>query len=175
MKKILLLLAVALTTASIAMAQRNGKTRFSIGPELGIAASNPLKDVSGNKGWGLGIGASAEVEHFFRENMSGTFHAGFVGYNGRSTGSSTKNKAYTVIPLTIGARAYAGNRLHAGAQFGVGLNNIGGIGQTAFAYSPQVGYNFSKNDKPLDITIKYDGYACHGNFSALGIRLSIIL
>lgn len=175
MKKIILLAAIALTTTSIALAQREGKTRFSIGPELGIATSNPYKAVPDNKGWGLGIGGSIEVEHFFKQNMSGILHVGFVGYNGRSTGSSSKNKAYTVIPVTVGANAYAGSRLHVGAQFGVGLNNIGGVSQTAFAYSPQIGYNFTKNDKPLDLTIKFDGYAGHGNFSALGLRLSLFL
>ena len=176
MKKIILLTAIALSTASIAMAQRNGKTRFSIGPELGIAASNPDKDIAGNKGWGLGIGASAEIEHFFKQNVSGLFFVGLVGYNGRSTGTATKNKAYTAIPVRVGANVYAGSNLHLGAQIGVGLNSIGGVSATTFAYSPQIGYNFrSRNDKPLDLTLKYDGYAGHGNFSAFGLRLSIII
>jgi hypothetical protein len=175
MKKIMLLTVIAVAFSLMATAQREGKTRFSIGPELGIATSNPYKNIPGNKGWGLGLGASAEVEHFFKDNVSGIVHVGLVGYGGRSTGSATKNKAYTTIPVTVGASAYAGSRIHVGAQFGVGLNNIGGINQTAFAYSPQIGYNFSKRDKPLDLTLKYDGYAGHGNFSAFGLRLSLFL
>lgn len=175
MKKMILLTVVAFAIASVSVAQRNGKTRFSIGPELGIATSNPYKGITDNKGWGLGIGASAEVEHFFKQNVSGILHVGLVGYNGRSTGSSTKNKAYTLIPVTIGANAYAISNLHVGAQIGVGLNNIGGVSQTAFAYSPQIGYNFSRREKPLDLTLKYDGYAGHGNFSALALRLSLFL
>ena len=175
MRKNILVTIIGLITSLVALAQREGKTRISIGPEIGVAASNPLQEVPDNKGWGFGLGASAEVEHFFRENMSGVFHVGLVGYNGRSSGSSSKNKAYTVIPLTIGANAYVASRLHIGAQFGVGLNNIGGIAQTAFAYSPQIGYNFTKNERPLDLTIKFDGYAGHGNFSAVGLRLSLIL
>jgi hypothetical protein len=175
MKKIMFLTVIAVAFSSIAMAQREGKTRFSIGPELGIATSNPYKNIPGNKGWGLGIGASAEVEHFFKDNVSGLIHVGLVSYGGRSTGSATKNKAYTTIPVTVGANAYAGGNIHVGAQFGVGLNNIGGINQTAFAYSPQIGYNFSKRDKPLDLTLKYDGYAGHGNFSAFGLRLALFL
>lgn len=175
MKKIIMMTTIALTISFVAMAQREGKTRFSIGPELGIATSNPLKDDPGNKGWGLGIGASAEVEHFFQQNLSGIFHVGIVSYAGRSNGPNSKNKAYTTVPITIGGNAYAGAKLHVGAQIGVGLNSISGSSATTFAYSPQIGYNFSKNDKPLDLTFKYDGYAGNGNFSALGLRLSLIL
>ena len=156
------------------MAQREGKTRFSIGPELGIATSNPYHGISGNKGFGLGIGGSAEIEHFFKENLSGIFHVGFVSYAGRSTGSNTKNKAYTAIPVTVGGNAYVGSNFHVGAQIGVGLNSVSGISATTFAYTPQIGYNFrSKNYKPLDLTLKYEGYAGHGNFSDLALRLSL--
>jgi len=176
MKKILLLTAIAFTISSVATAQREGKTRFSIGPELGIATYNPYKIDPDNKGFGLGIGASAEVEHFFRENLSGIFHVGIVSYSGRSTGSNTKNKAYTAIPVTVGGNAYLAHNFHAGVQIGVGINSVSGISATTFAYSPQIGYNFrSRNEKPLDLTLKYDGYAGGGNFSALGLRLSIFL
>ena len=175
MRKNLFLLSIAIFFINIVFAQREGKTRFSIGPELGIALSNPMKVVPENKGWGLGVGASAEVEHFFQQNFSTLLYGGFVGYNGRSTGASSKNKAYTAIPVRVGANYYVRN-LHLGAQLGVGFNNLGGISATAFSYSPQIGYNFrSKNDKPLDLTAKIDGYAGNMNFTALDLRLSLIL
>lgn len=173
MKKSTLLL-LAIFFASFAFAQREGKTRLSLGVELGIATSNPLNAVPDNKGWGLGIGASAEAEHFFRQNLSGTGYIGFISYAGRSAGSNLKNKAYNVVPIKVGGNAYAGN-FHVGAQIGVGINSMGGASATAFAYTPQIGYNFSRNDKPLDLTLKYDGYAGNGNFSAFGLRLSLIL
>ncbi|HUZ59022.1 MAG TPA: hypothetical protein VMU83_09585 [Hanamia sp.] len=175
MKKIIILTLIATTTSFIAMAQREGITRFSLGPELGIATSNPLSGMPDNKGWGLGIGGSAEVEHFFQQNLSGTFYIGFISYGGRSAGSNLKNKAYNVIPVKVGGNLYAGRNFHIGAQIGVGLNSESGSSVTTFAYSPQIGYNFSSKNKPLDLTLKYDGYAGHGNFSALGIRLSLIL
>lgn len=176
MKKIIMLTAIVFATTSIAMAQREGRTRFSIGPELGFAISNPLSGIQDNKGWGIGIGASAEVEHFFRENLSGVFHFGFVSFAGRSSGPNTKNKAYNTVPITVGGNAYVGGNFHVGAQIGVGINSYNGASATCFAYSPQIGYNFrNKNDKPLDLTLKYDGYAGNGNFSALGIRLSLFL
>jgi hypothetical protein len=174
MKKILLFMASCFFVCSFATAQREGKTRFSLGAELGLATSNPLSVQPGNKGWGLGVGASTEAEHFYKQNLSGTAYFGVISYSGRSAGSNTKNKAYTVIPVRIGGNVYAGN-LHLGAQIGVGLNSMSGTSATAFAYTPQIGYNFSRNDKPLDLTLKYDGYAGNGNFGALGLRLSIIL
>ncbi len=174
MKTIILLIAITVTTVSVANAQRQGKTRFSIGPELGYASTNPYKGVNGNKGWGLGIGASAEVEHFFQQNLSGIFHVGFVSYAGRAKDANSKNKAYTAIPVTVGGNAYMA-RLHVGALIGVGLNSLSGTSVTTFAYTPQIGYNFSRNEKPLDLTLKYDGYAGHGGFGAVGLRLSLFL
>lgn len=174
MKKIIILTVIALTTTNIAMAQREGKTRISIGPELGLATSNPLKAIPDNKGWGLGIGASLEAEYFFHNNLTGTGYIGLISYAGRSSGPNTKNKAYTVIPIRVGGNLFVGN-LHIGAQIGAGINSMSGSSATAFAYSPQIGYNFSRNDKPLDLTFRFDGYAGNGNFSALGLRLSLIL
>jgi hypothetical protein len=174
MKKIVLFIAVNLLISSIASAQREGRTRFSLGAELGVATSNPLSVDPDNKGWGLGIGVSAEAEHFYKQNLSGTAYIGLISYAGRAKTSTSNNKAYTVIPVRVGGNAYAGN-LHLGAQIGVGLNSMSGTSATAFAYTPQIGYNFSRNEKPLDLTLKYDGYAGNGNFGALGLRLSIIL
>lgn len=175
MKKLLLSALFMLALCHLSFGQKIGKTKFSIGPELGVAAQNPLKSLPGNKGWGLGIGASGQVEHFFRESMTGLVSFGIISYAGRASGSNTNNKAYTAIPVRIGTNFYAGNRFHAGAQVGVGINSMGGTGSTAFSYSPQIGYSFSRNEKPLDLTIKYDGYAAKYNFGAWGLRLSLIL
>ena len=175
MKIHLLLFAFLLMGSSLVFAQKEGRTRFSIGPEIGLATSNPLDGIPGNKGWGLGIGGSAQVEHFFREQVSGSLYAGMIGFAGRSASSNTKNKAYTTIPVRAGINYYLGNRIHLGAHLGVGFNSFNSESATAFAYSPQIGYNFSRNDKPLDLTLKYDGYAGNGGFSALGLRLSLIL
>lgn len=119
--------------------------------------------------------ASLQIEHFFREQVSGSLYAGLIGFAGRAASSNTKNKAYTTIPVRAGVSYYLGNRIHFGAQFGVGLNSYNGKSATAFAYGPQVGYNFSRNQKPLDLTLKYDGYAGNGGFSAISLRLSLIL
>lgn len=175
MKKYLLLFVMALTVTTLSFGQKYGKTKFSIGAELGYATSNPWKAFSDNKGYGIGVGGSFQIEHFFQESISGIVTAGIISYAGRSSGSNTKNKAYTAIPLMVGGNLYVGDRLHLGAQIGAGLNSIGGTSSTTFAYSPQIGYKFSRREKPLDLTFKYDGYAGNTNFSALGLRLSFIL
>lgn len=175
MKKSVLLIAIVLTTASVATAQREGKTKFSIGPEIGLATSNPLSVSPGNKGWGLGIGGSIQVEHFFREKLSGVLYGGVLAFAGRAANANTKNKGYTTVPIRVGGNCYLGNKFHLGAQLGVGMNSFNGGSATAFAYSPQLGYNFSRNEKPLDLTFKYDGYAGNGGFSDVALRLSLIL
>ncbi|MEO6681739.1 MAG: hypothetical protein ABIN48_02850 [Ginsengibacter sp.] len=174
MKKYLLFLAVCLSVSTISFGQKYGTTKFSLGPEIGIATSNPFKNTN-NKGFGIGAGASAQIEHFFQESISGVVSAGIVYYSGRSSGSTEKNKAYVAIPVLVGGNAFVGDRFHIGARIGAGLNSVSGISSTTFAYSPQIGYNFSRNEKPLDLTLKYDGYAGKYNFSALGLRLSFIL
>ncbi|MEO6706407.1 MAG: outer membrane beta-barrel protein [Ginsengibacter sp.] len=174
MKKEILFLVVALSLASLSFAQKNGRTKFSIGPEIGWATSNPSSDPE-NKGWGLGVGGSVQAEHFFQEQLSGAVSFGIVSYAGRSSGPNTKNKAYTAIPVEVGGNYYVGNKLHLGAQIGVGFNSLSGESITTFAYTPQIGYKFSRNEKPLDLTFKYDGYAGKGGFGALGLRLSFIL
>lgn len=170
MKKILILTTLVLTVSTIAMAQREGKTRFSIGPEIGVVTG------SASNAWGFGIGASADVQHFFQENLAGVVSIGVVSYAGKSESTGLKYKNFTTIPIKVGGNFFVGNNLHLGAQIGVGLNHSGGVSYTQFAYSPQIGYNFkSKNDNSLDLTLKYDGYAGNGSFSAFGLRLSFIL
>ncbi|MEO6136939.1 MAG: outer membrane beta-barrel protein [Ginsengibacter sp.] len=175
MKKTILFMLVTMAAVSTSFAQKEGKTKFSIGPELAWATSNPLSDIPGNKGWGLGFGGSVQVEHFFQEKVSGTFYAGVIAFAGRSADNSSKNKGYTTVPIRAGINYYVGDRFHLGAQLGVGINSWNDSKATAFSYSPQIGYNFSRNEKPLDLTLKYDGYAGHGGFSAIGLRLSLIL
>ena len=175
MKKYLFLFVLGLTVATVSFGQKYGKTKFSLGPEIGYATSNPFHSLQDNKGFGVGFGGSAQIEHFFQESLSGVVSFGIISYAGRSSGGTDKNKAYTAVPILVGGNAYVGDRFHIGAQIGVGLNSLSGTSSTTFAYSPQIGYKFSRNEKPLDLTFKYDGYAAKRSFSAVGLRLSFIL
>lgn len=176
MKKVIVFAALVLICGSSfgQSADRFNTTKFSIGPTIGFAAHNPLKAVSGNKGWSLGAGGVLQLEHFFQENFSGVAQAGIISFAGRSSGPDTKNKAYTTVPVRFGANGYIGS-LHLGALMGIGFNSFNGSSATSFAYSPQIGYNFTRNNAPLDFTISYDGYAGHGGFSAFLAKLALIL
>lgn len=181
MKKILFIVVLAVFTTTVfgQSFDRQLSTRIQIGPAIGFSTHNPLKDVPGNNGWGLGIGGFLQAERFFQENVSGVLQVGVVTYAGKSNGPNTKNKAYNTIPIRGGLNAYYGD-LHVGAQIGVGLNSAkihseGSKSQTAFAYSPQIGYNFFRKDVPLDLSLSWEGYLGKGNFSGALLRLSWIL
>lgn len=115
---------------------RFNTTKFSIGPTIGFAAHNPLKEVPGNKGWSLGAGGVLQLEHFFQENLSGVAQGGIISYAGRSSGTDTKNKAYTAVPLRFGANGYIGS-LHLGALLGIGFNSFNGASATSLPILPR--------------------------------------
>ncbi|HTB52225.1 MAG TPA: outer membrane beta-barrel protein [Ferruginibacter sp.] len=181
MKKTLILSILAICTSVVAIAQpEQGKFRFSIGPEVGYTTGTYAQS------WNLGAGASAQAEYFFRDDVSMTITAGYVGYLGSSVPGQPglKYQAFNTIPVKAGIRFYMGESFHIGAQLGVGFLDNGDGHSTAFAYSPIIGYNFRTNsDKGIDVSIKYDGYAFDqndfhngygGTFGAVGLRLAYI-
>jgi len=161
MKKIIVLIAVVICTSSILMAQRDSKFRLSVGPELSFASGSFSETHS------IGIGGSAQAEISLQEHLYGTATFGLISYNGKSSGAGYKYKGETILPLRVGVKYFLSGGIYGAAQLGVGfLNNGGG---TAFAYSPQIGYEFkTKSDKALDATFKYDGYSGKGNIGTLG-------
>ncbi|MEI9934342.1 MAG: outer membrane beta-barrel protein [Ferruginibacter sp.] len=170
MRKIITLTAIIILSSFIAMAQKKEiATRFSAGPELGFATG------TFSNGWGLGIGVSGQGEHFFQNNISGTALLGITSYVGKSIGSGIKNTSTTIVPLRIGARYYIADNFHVGAQIGVGFISYV-TSTTAFAYSPQIGYNFkTKPGYSIDASFKYDGYSkSGGSLGAFGIRVAYI-
>jgi len=170
MKKLFVLTAIAVCSSLMVKAQKDGITRFSLGPELGVATGTFSNFA------GLGIGATIQAEHFFQENISGTAIFGLVDYFGTSYDNNLKYKSTVILPLRVGGRYYIGDGFHLGAQIGLGFVS-GPLSSTGFAYSPQIGYNFKTNKgKSIDATFKYDGYAISGgSLSALGIRVAYVL
>lgn len=170
MKKISAIFVIAVISTLSVSAQGNGGTSISVGPEL-MVTTGKSGDV-----WGLGIGASAQLETFFKDNVSGTGYFGFNTFNGKSIpgSSNLKYKAMNIIPVRVGARYYIGDGFHLGAQLGVGFLSTAGASKTALAYSLQTGYNFNtKKGRSVDASLKYDGYGYSGGpFSAIGIRLA---
>jgi hypothetical protein len=81
-------------------------------------------------------------------------------------GIEVRKAARSVIPVRAGIKAYAGNRLYAGAEAGVafGLKD----GSTSLALAPSIGLNFNNR---IDAGLRYDYY--HGNSlqNVLSIKL----
>jgi len=171
MKK-LFFAAITVTVISLsAAAQDRSNFRFSVGAELGIPTGGFSNSHS------LGIGGTAQAEISLQENLMGTATAGFLVFKGKSIpGLSNANYPdQAIIPVRIGVKYFLTTGIYGAFQTGVGfLNNDGG---TAFAYSPQIGYEFeSKNNKSFDVSLKYDGYAkSGGSIGYFGIRVAKVL
>ncbi len=167
MKKIIVFTLLAFFTSTMVMAQSDSKFRFSVGPELSFASGSFSNSHS------IGIGGTAQAEISLQEHLYGTATFGLIAYNGKSSGAGYKYKGTTILPLRVGVKYFLSGGIYGAAQLGVGfLNNGGG---TAFAYSPQIGYEFkTKSDKALDATFKYDGYSKDGTLGAIGFRLAYI-
>jgi len=168
MKKIFLFAVSVMLISSAGFAQQDNKFKFSVGAELGIATGNF------SNGYSFGIGGTGQIEFPIQDKFRGTATGGIVFYNGKSIGNGVKNTGLTVIPIRVGGKYYITSSVYGALQLGVGFLNKG-LG-TAFAYSPQIGYEFlSKNNKPIDIGFKYDAYAKNGTLGSLGIRLAFVL
>lgn len=169
MKRIFVLTVIAVCSSLMVTAQKDGTTRFSLGPELNIATGTFAN------GWGLGLGVSVQAEHFYQENLSGTVYFGLLDYFGKSNGVGSKYTSTTILPLRVGGRYYIGDGFHVGAQIGLGFVSYVGS-STAFAYSPQFGYNFkTAKGQSIDAVFKYDGYAVSGgSLSSVGFRVAYI-
>jgi hypothetical protein len=171
MKKLLLFGVVVTVISLSAHAQDRSNFRFSVGAELGLPTGGFSNSHS------LGIGGTAQAEISLQENLMGTATAGFLVFKGKSIpGLSNANyPEQAIIPVRIGVKYFLTTGIYGALQTGVGfLNNDGG---TAFAYSPQIGYEFeSKNNKSFDVSIKYDGYAkSGGSIGYFGIRVAKVL
>lgn len=167
MKKIIASILVMIGATSIATAQFDSKFKVSLGPELSFASGAFSNTHS------FGIGGTIQTEVLLQDHLYGTATFGIISYNGKSNGAGTKYKGQTFLPLRVGAKYFLSGGVYGALQMGVAfLNNGGG---TAFAYSPQLGYEFkTKTDKAVDASFKYDGYSKNGTLGALGIRVAYI-
>jgi hypothetical protein len=168
MKKILLFTIIAFSISIKGFAQHDGGLKITAGPELGFATG----DFSNN--YSLSYGATGQLEIKLQENLKGTFTSGIIFYNGKSLGNGVKNTGLNVIPLRVGGKYFFTAGIYGALQLGVGFLNKD-LG-TAFAYSPQIGYEFvSNNGKGLELTFKYDGYSKSGTIGGFAVRLAFVL
>jgi hypothetical protein len=167
MRKLIVFTVAAMCTFSAVKAQDQSSFRFSAGPELSFATGAFSNTHS------IGIGGTVQAEVSLQEHLYGTATFGIIAYNGKSSGAGLKYKGETILPLRVGAKYFLSGGVYGAAQIGVGfLNNGGG---TAFAYSPQIGYEFkTRSDKAVDASFKYDGYSKNGTLGAIGFRVAYI-
>jgi len=167
MKKLVVVTLIVICLSPFAKAQNQPAFKFSLGPELGFASGAFSNTHS------IGIGVTVQAEVSLQEHLYGTATFGVISYNGKSSGAGLKYKGETIVPLRVGAKYFLSGGIYGAVQTGVGfLNNGGG---TAFAYSPQIGYEFNtKSGKALDATFKYDGYSKNGTLGAIGFRVAYI-
>ena len=171
MKKIILFTAIILTISISGFGQEGSNIRFSVGAELGIATGGFSETHS------LGIGGTAQLEIALQEKLKGTATSGILVFNGKSIPgeNSAKHTGQVIIPLRIGVKYFLTPGIYGALQTGVGFLSNYAKG-TAFAFSPQVGYEFiTNNGKPIDICIKYDGYTKSGTIGFFGIRVAKVL
>jgi hypothetical protein len=166
MKKVILFTVMVVGLSAAGFAQKDG-LKFSVGPELAL----PIGNFS--NGWSFGIGATAQIEKSLQDKLYGTATGGIVFYNGKSVGNGLKNEGIAIIPIRVGAKYFLTDGVYGAFQVGLGFINKG-IG-TAFAYSPQVGYEFqTKSGKAVDAAFKYDGYSKNGTLGEIAFRLAYI-
>lgn len=169
MKKIVICTFLSLMISGLVMAQNAQSFRFSVGPELGFAIGSFADTHS------VGIGATIQAEIPLQQNLYGTATTGFIVYGGKSIGGTNeKRKSQNIIPLKVGVKYFFMGGFYGAAQLGLGI--LGNYAKgTAFAYTPQLGYEFkTKSGKSVDATIKYDGYSKNGTIEAIGFRLAYI-
>ncbi len=169
MKKIIVFTLLSLFISAIAVAQDAQSFRFSVGPELGFATGTFSNTHS------IGIGATIQAEMPLQQNLYGTATTGIIVYSGRSVaGTNLKANSQSIIPIKVGIKYFLMGGFYGAAQLGIGI--LGNYAKgTAFAYTPQVGYEFkTKSGKAVDATIKYDGYSKAGTIEAIGFRLAYI-
>jgi hypothetical protein len=170
MKRILCI-ALLLTTCILSgFAQGNGGTRLSIGPELSFTSGKFSNTHS------FGLGGTVQLEFRAQKKLSITATSGVLFYTGKSIGgvSNAKYGGQSIVPVRLGGKYFLYSGLYAGLQMGVGFISRG-VG-TAFAYSPQAGYEFITRDrKAIDISVRYDSYAKNGTLSALTFRVAKVI
>jgi len=173
MKKIIVLMMVAICTSCIVMAQYSPGFRFSVGPELDLATGVFRQTHS------VGVGASIQIEKSLQQNLYATASTGISIYGGKSTSGSYANKNVTIIPIKVGIKYFLVGGVYAAAQLGVGIfGNNTNFNGTHFAYTPQFGYEFkTKSGKAVDASFKYDGYSAGssiGTLESVGFRVAYI-
>ena len=120
------------------------------------------------------IGGELSLSRHLNQNLEALVSTGYSYYNTQTdnyyfefptTNIEIRKSARSIIPLRAGIRAYAGNRLYAGAEAGAAF---GSNGKTSMVLAPSLGLNFNNR---IDVGIRYDYFKDEYQPSILSLKL----
>lgn len=159
MKKLLAVASLFILTQNVNAQSKAEVKKLTV--SVGPVVSLPTGDFG--KVYNLGIGAEAQASLGIASGIEGFAQAGYSSF---SVKSSLGSGSTGFIPALIGAR-YINNGLSFGAGLGYGSFTGNGSSDGGFAYSPQVGYNFSK----IQATLHYTSVSIEGtSFGMFGLK-----
>jgi hypothetical protein len=131
--------------------------RLSAGATLAIPSSNLSL-------WGIGLGADLMMQYGVAERLALTGDIGLTNLF-----SVKEIEDYRIVPIRIGARYFATDKIYLAAKTGVGFLKVKGVeGATALAYTVGAGYMAGRH---IDLGLAYDGYSKNGTIGLVAIRL----
>ncbi len=120
------------------------------------------------------LGGEISVNKFVAHNIEALVSAGYSYYYVQTlsyyfdlpaTTIEIRKSARNIVPLRAGIKAYAGNRLYAGAEAGVAL---GIKGRTSALLAPSLGINFNNH---IDAGLRYDYFKDDYQPNTLSLKL----
>ncbi|QNK63012.1 hypothetical protein H7F33_00345 [Pedobacter sp. PAMC26386] len=176
MKKLFLLTAIAGVFAfSNVSAQKVKGSKLGLGVDFAVPVGG-LSD-----GYKFGYGGSLLFQTPIAEKLNFTASAGYLNLVGKNAQylSFGSNGVYTkeyqvpnagVVPVKIGARYFIAQNFYAGAEIGAAFMTGDG-GGTAFAYSPNIGFELPlANKNSIDLGIRYEGWSKESSVGFFGLK-----
>ena len=161
MKKLILIIAVVIITATSANAQEKRASSSNILFSLGLEAILPVGILG--EIYSFGIGGSGQVDYKISELAALTLNAGYTQYLVKS---DLGGGGLGYIPLLAGIKYHLSPKVYGSGQLGVTFFSEGG---SSFNYAPGIGFKLGNN---LDALLKYLGLSSEGfHSSAVGLRL----
>jgi hypothetical protein len=160
MKKVLLatILFVGVAVSSFAQS-KDGK--FSVGVEAGVPVGNA------SNAYNFVIGGSLKYDLPIATSTNFTVSAGYSSFLGKTI-VTVKIPAAGFVPLKAGIKYFFASTFYGEGQLGAAFSTQSG-GGTAFAYSPGIGFQFSKN---VDLGVRYEAWSKNGTTSQVAARLA---
>lgn len=167
----ILILTLGFTLMAIfgfAQTDNRGKTRYSIGPEVGIPIGN-----SGDF-YNTIFGGSVKAERAVGRSLVGTFSVGYSQLSPKDEFVADGARAMGMIPLKAGLRYFVTPYLYGVAEVGVALGTRRGS-QSSLVYAPGLGVSVPISEKyAIDAGARFEGWTQNGfSTEQVGLRLAL--